>query len=149
MFPGKSGMKSACNGGSRRCCHDRRVLVIPLLPLMGMFSSAKIIAAMKTVFVFVSVCGRRQDYREQERICSVQSSLPDRRRPVPVKRCINTEMTDGRGERHGCSRRAGRATCRIVNRQHLAHATVSKVIQEELTCRNRTFTSSTSLRKSK
>lgn len=82
MFPGKSGMKSACNVGSRRCRHDRRVLVIPLFSLMGMLSLAEVIATMNTVFVCGSVCGRRQDDRQQEHICSVQSFLLGRRRLV-------------------------------------------------------------------
>lgn len=142
-------MKSTCNGGSRRCCHDRCVPVIPLLSLMGMFSSAKVIATMKTVFVCVSGCGRCWDDRHQESICSVQSFLLGRRRLVPVKRCINTETTDGCGRTSRYSLWAGRTTCHCLNRQHLPHATVSKVIQEELTCRKRTFMRSSSLRKPK
>lgn len=75
MFPGKSGMKSACNVGSRRCRHDRRVLVIPLLSLMGMFSLAEVIAAMNTVFVCGSVCGRRQDDRQETTRAHLQCTI--------------------------------------------------------------------------
>lgn len=150
MFPAKFGMKSTRDGNRRRRCRDRQVLVIPSLSLMDMFSPAKVIGAMKNsvcVCACGSVCGGHQDYRQQESICSAQSFLLGRRRLVPVKRCINTETTDRRSEHCGCSRRAGRATCRILTRQHPAHATVSEVTQEEyctgVTCRNKPCRSST------
>lgn len=55
MFPDKFGMKSTCDGVSRRCCHDRRVLVTPLLSLMGPFGTAKVICRRDN-----SVCARRR-----------------------------------------------------------------------------------------
>lgn len=147
MFPVKFGMKSTRDGNCRRRCRDRRVLVIPSLSLMAMFSPAKVIAASVCICACGSVCGGHQDHRQQESICSAQSFLLGRRRLVPVKRCINTETTDRRSEHYDCSRRAGRATCRILTRQHLAHATVSEVIQEEyytgVTCRNKPWRSLT------
>lgn len=140
-------MKSTRDGNCRRRCRNRRVLVIPSLSLMAMFSPAKVIAASVCICACRSVCGGHQDHRQQESICSAQSFLLGRRRLVPVKRCINTETTDRRSEHYDCSRRAGRATCRILTRQHLAHATVSEVIQEEyctgVTCRNKPWRSLT------
>lgn len=102
MFPAKFGMKSTRDGNRRRRCRDRRVLVIPSLSLMDMFSPAKVIAAMKTVRVGVCVAGIRTTDK-QESICSAPSFLLGGRRPVPVKRCINTETTDRRSEHYGCS----------------------------------------------
>lgn len=70
MSPVTFGMKSTRNSSVCSCCRDSRVPVIPSLSLMDMFSSAKVIAAVKTVCLCVSVCGGRQDCRQQGSICS-------------------------------------------------------------------------------
>lgn len=104
LSPVKFGIKSTCDGNYRRSCRSRRVLVIPPLTfdryvqvsLSDRNSSHEstvcaCVRACDCVCARVCVVGLR--IRDNGSICSAPSVCLSRRRLLPVKRCINTEMT--------------------------------------------------------
>lgn len=100
LSPVKFGIKSTCDGTYRHSCRSRRVLVIPPLTFdryVQVSQSNRNSSHENTVCACVRVCARVRvvglRIRDSESICSALSVRLSRRQLLPVKRCINTEMT--------------------------------------------------------